>query len=390
MRQRLLKRLWLAGGFAAMDKSYAKDKYTLARARFIYLTNLAICAVLLPFMAVFLVSGEHVIDNNAKTAFGPLLAMVVVLLFSINRMLTFGRFDWARRVVLLTVTAATIIAVLLTGGFPHSVALSSLLLPIIFAYCLYGPKVGVGTLLVIPALVLAEWLVTTSYAFELPDYTSKASPAANAGLMLLTITLITAMTIHFYEYNSKALYKALERERQKFNALAHADFLTGLDNSRSFMAKLETRAALSKRNSEHFAIVYMDLDDFKAINDTFGHETGDAVLQVIGDRLRRTARASDEVARLGGDEFAIILANPVMKRDVAKLCQRLREAVVRPIEHEGIFHTVGISIGSTVVPPDENDLKALVDLADKAMFRDKMKRKTANPAPADVESPLVA
>jgi diguanylate cyclase (GGDEF)-like protein/PAS domain S-box-containing protein len=147
------------------------------------------------------------------------------------------------------------------------------------------------------------------------------------------------------------------------------DPLTGLPNRYLFLDRLETAVARHLRHvGRGTAVLYLDLDDFKPVNDAHGHEVGDGVMQEVARRLAGAVRATDTVGRLGGDEFAIICEDTDEKAAVlvaAKVLAELR----RPIEHRREEHRIGVSIGVAVAPP--HDFADLVRLADAAMYRAK-------------------
>ena len=126
--------------------------------------------------------------------------------------------------------------------------------------------------------------------------------------------------------------------------------------------------SLSQRNGSEVAVLYVDLDRFKAVNDEMGHAAGDVLLQKVVDRLRQTTRASDIVARVGGDEF-VILQTQVRQPDAADvLAARIVEALSVPFDLNGTRAHVGASIGTALYPEDGTDADALVRQADAALY----------------------
>lgn len=150
--------------------------------------------------------------------------------------------------------------------------------------------------------------------------------------------------------------------------MAVTDGLTGLPNRKGFDDRLQHAAALARRQKGNMAILYVDLDNFKPINDRLGHEAGDKALTEVAVRLRSAVRDSDTVARLGGDEFAIIL-EPQGDRDAAEgAAKRVHAALVQPIALGQHSCTVGASIGIAVAPAENLDQVAFVGMADQAMY----------------------
>ncbi len=170
-----------------------------------------------------------------------------------------------------------------------------------------------------------------------------------------------------------SLRREVERLRQ-YRELAFRDPLTGLLNRRSFHERLDEECARVRRGTYRFAVVLIDVDDFKAINDTLGHATGDEVLRAVARVLEHDTREVDLCYRIGGDEFAIILPD-TDPEGADTVLLRLREAVdpawcALPVP-------VGLSMGLAAAPPTDPDPEALVAAADEQMYLDKARRKNS-------------
>ena len=159
----------------------------------------------------------------------------------------------------------------------------------------------------------------------------------------------------------------LQASEQRLAQLAYFDGLTGLANRRHFNDDLQHMVQLAHRGAE-FALLLVDLDRFKPINDAYGHDAGDAVLNAVGARLRNATREVDLVARLGGDEFAVLLFQPGDGAAVAAVCERILAAFAEPICYSGLSLEVGASIGVATCPRDANDAMALYKAADVALY----------------------
>lgn len=153
--------------------------------------------------------------------------------------------------------------------------------------------------------------------------------------------------------------------------LAGHDPLTGLHNRRRFVEVLEGHLRAAHRAAP--IVVYCDLDGFKPINDTFGHETGDQVLVAVAQRLRGAVRRGDSVARIGGDEFAVVCTD-LREGAVAPLVARLRAAVEQPVATPGAVVRVGLSVGVARADDRAGDVDDLLRHADAAMYADKRLR----------------
>ena len=176
-----------------------------------------------------------------------------------------------------------------------------------------------------------------------------------------------------------------KRYEAQIHRLAFYDALTGLPNRRLFFDRLAQAVAQSRRNGHHGAVIYLDLDNFKPINDRHGHRAGDLLLQEVGRRLARNLREEDTVARLGGDEFAVLLVSVAPDYEstrsyAGEVAERLRDALAQPyllaLEAPGeparcVEHTCSASLGAAQFPPDEDDIEAILKLADDAMYQAK-------------------
>jgi diguanylate cyclase (GGDEF)-like protein/PAS domain S-box-containing protein len=155
---------------------------------------------------------------------------------------------------------------------------------------------------------------------------------------------------------------------ERIRRLAHFDELTGLPNRTMFMHTLQRAFSLAQRRSKQFALFFIDLDRFKNINDSLGHEAGDRLLQDVARRLRHHLRESDTVARLGGDEFVVLVEDCADARELNAIAQNILNAVGRPYTLSGQEYHVTGSIGISTYPADGIDPAALLKNADIAMY----------------------
>jgi len=161
------------------------------------------------------------------------------------------------------------------------------------------------------------------------------------------------------------------RDDARLNYLAFSDGLTGLANRTLFLDRLRQSLLASRRTGDGFALLACDLDGFKSINDTYGHEAGDQVLRVAAERLRSCGREVDTAARMGGDEFALILPGVSDPNDAALVANRLIVALGEPIVVDGDSCSVGASVGIALYPRDGHTVETLVRAADAAMYASK-------------------
>lgn len=174
---------------------------------------------------------------------------------------------------------------------------------------------------------------------------------------------------------TRSLRYAIERKQaeERLAYLAQYDHLTGLANRSLFKDRLNQALARSDRNQDLVALMFLDLDNFKVINDTLGHDAGDTVLQAVADRLNKCVRKTDTVARLGGDEFTIILEGLKKSEAPITVAQKIINSLAPPfhIGDREVFITT--SIGITLYPLDANNSKDLLKFADRSMYRAKEK-----------------
>ena len=161
-------------------------------------------------------------------------------------------------------------------------------------------------------------------------------------------------------------------ERRKFEErmrhLAQFDALTDLPNRALVFDRLAQSLTLARRHQRPLALLFIDLDDFKPINDTWGHAEGDAVLVEIGRRLRASVRASDTVGRVGGDEFVVLLQEVDGRAAALAVAAKIRQALAEPITRPGRSHRVDASIGVALYPDHGDDVDTLTNRADTAMY----------------------
>jgi diguanylate cyclase (GGDEF)-like protein len=162
-----------------------------------------------------------------------------------------------------------------------------------------------------------------------------------------------------------------KRAEARIAEMATHDELTGLANRSLFRERVEQALNRAQRYGEPFALLMLDLDRFKPINDTLGHPVGDEVLKETALRLQFCVRETDTVARLGGDEFAILQAQATTADEVAILAQRILDAVATPLEVNGHRIEIGTTIGVAFAPRDAADHGQLVTKADQALYAGK-------------------
>lgn len=162
-----------------------------------------------------------------------------------------------------------------------------------------------------------------------------------------------------------------KRVEEQIEYQAYHDALTGLPNRRLFRDRLTVALAHARRMKHPLAVMFLDLDRFKVVNDTLGHSTGDELLKTVGTRLQASLREEDSIARMGGDEFTILLADLKTTDDSAKIAQKVLDTVAQPLKVDGTELFVTTSIGIALFPSDGDTAEALLANADHAMYRAK-------------------
>jgi len=155
---------------------------------------------------------------------------------------------------------------------------------------------------------------------------------------------------------------------QKLKEMATHDFLTGLPNRVLLIDRFNIASALAHRNKARLAVMSLDLDRFKSINDTLGHDAGDKVLAAFGDRLSGIIRASDTLARIGGDEFILLMLETNHMEDATSIAKKILDSFTEPMSIDGHWVHLSTSIGIAIFPEDAMDLETLIKKSDAALY----------------------
>ena len=203
------------------------------------------------------------------------------------------------------------------------------------------------------------------YEVEMPDGESR---------ILATNRLVVRDALDVAKHLVVVIDDITERKKseQRIAFMAHHDVLTGLANRLSIMDKIEEAVARHRRRGDSFAVLLLDLDRFKHVNDTLGHAVGDALLRETAVRLKASLRETDVLARLGGDEFAIVQDRDNNQRDAASaLAERIIAIIAKPFEIEGNEVNIATSIGIALAPEHATSSDSLMKMADLALYRAK-------------------
>jgi len=195
-------------------------------------------------------------------------------------------------------------------------------------------------------------------------------------IVLASLIILAFMLVIIYYFASilKNLFETYNKEINQEKAMlfkkANFDLLTNLHNRNHFMLELKEYLSLSKRENKKLAVIFIDLDHFKEINDTLGHQYGDKVLKIVAKRLLKNVRSSDIVARFGGDEFVALLYD-ITTKEIIDLVQRTLGKIKERIILDKRKYHISASIGISIAPDDSEDANILIKYADIAMYKAK-------------------
>ncbi|MDQ7016192.1 MAG: EAL domain-containing protein, partial [Gammaproteobacteria bacterium] len=240
----------------------------------------------------------------------------------------------------------------------------------------------------LPDLVLMDALMPVMGGFEACRRIRRLPAAENLPVLIITAlddehSIDNAFAAGATDFIPKPLHFAVLRQRvvrlltasraeKHVHQLAYHDTLTGLPNRALFMERIQELLGYGEEK-RRFAVLFLDLDRFKSVNDTLGHDVGDLLLHAVAERLLRCVRSGDMVARLGGDEFTIILDNIAELEPVAKVAEKICEAISKPFTFTEQPVYIGTSVGVAIYPDDGKNSTDLLKHADTAMFRAKEK-----------------
>jgi diguanylate cyclase (GGDEF)-like protein len=256
-----------------------------------------------------------------------------------------------------------------TGGIETPSLSLFILLPV-----LLGVTSGTRAGLYWTVAVCATWLTLLLLNRSGYEFTQIIVPRNYNTALTICLSLsclLVVIVVVQYEFMNHMLRDGLARERENFEFMARHDQLTGLPNRRSFIQHWDMALARASRSETRVAILFLDLDKFKVVNDGMGHNAGDLLLQEMSLRLQNLLRATDFVARWGGDEFAMIVENVGGAQDLEQVAAKLVATIKQPMSIGGESVTVGVSIGCAVYPDQSEDGSVLERLADQAMYEAK-------------------
>jgi diguanylate cyclase (GGDEF)-like protein len=283
---------------------------------------------------------------------------------------------------------------LFTMGFPAAsiwwLVLSCLVAGTVYSFRA-GVALGAATLLVIAVAAFGFISGRLTLALDPNEYLRQ--PMAWAALLLVTGTFTFLVLRSMWLYNSSLveLLRRISEQRDTIERLSMHDQLTGLPLAELADDRVGMAIHAAKRSGTKVALLFIDLDDFKAVNDTYGHETGNVVLRQAAHRIRAAIRAEDTVARLSGDELLAVIVDLKERAPAGLVADKIIAAASTPITVHGNLITVGASVGIAIYPDDGTDGQSLRNLADTAMYVAKKSGKNRYSfAPGPELSPVLA
>lgn len=213
----------------------------------------------------------------------------------------------------------------------------------------------------------------TRYKYEVPIRNGRGERKElllNLSVVPSSLATLARVLVSFNDITER------KQSESRVNFLAYHDRLTGLPNRALFFDRLSQAMSQARRSHKHVALLFLDLDGFKPVNDMYGHEAGDAVLKMTAQRLLACVRAVDTVARLGGDEFAIIVGELENPAEIERVAEQILQAFAQNMTlTDGQECTVGVSMGISVYPDNGDEMDSLLAAADAAMYDSKRKGK---------------
>ncbi|MDF2116509.1 diguanylate cyclase [Roseiarcaceae bacterium H3SJ34-1] len=348
-----------------------------SHAAVLYQTIIAIDVTATLFLFVFVMLGEEQIETRAKLVFAPLVFVLCTIFTFAAILCRRGQYNAARLLTSWSAVFGIAAAIVLTGGAPRSVCLPLIVIPPIFFFCMFGGRAGMRAAFAVLAAITVQLIITEGFGIALPNYESTANPAFNTATVNLANFALVVLAMFIYERANAQLRRERNIERQRLADLANHDTLTGIANGRYLRQVLDEACERVDRNyrKNHMQVglLFIDFNDFKHINDEFGHKAGDELLCAIATRLQYSTRHEDMVARLGGDEFVVISERIRDRCELDLFVERLEQVISAPLPIGNAIHTVRSSIGSVLYPTEVQDRGKLLEQADRAMY-DKKKR----------------
>jgi diguanylate cyclase (GGDEF)-like protein len=239
----------------------------------------------------------------------------------------------------------------------------------------YSARVGMATAAAATGVLVVAAALFIGGILAIPFDANAYAASVTGWVGLLTATAVMPFIVlaafGTYQQTVVDLLQEIQQQRDRIAELADRDHLTGLPMTNLANDRLQIKLNAAVRAGEKVAVMFIDLNEFKEVNDSAGHEAGDYVLKAIAGRLKDSVRSEETVARVGGDEFLVILGNVKHPRDTIPVAEMIIDAVCRPVDFNGTQFAAGVSIGIAIFPDDATDIAGLRREADRAMYESK-------------------
>lgn len=348
------------------------DSDQLYRARVLVAAILAFTLILFT-VALYLLTLAPIADSSALLSTLLVTFLNGILICVLGVLKTRGHYELCAHVACGATMLAITTGIVVSGGPLLSPATPICVVTIVMAFVLSGKRMGlIWTSITLTTHAVMLILLHVLGPFPQLLYMGYAE-VHHVMHWTVTYVAIVGLMLIFDSINAR-LKRERDAERSRFEYLASHDPLTQLANRHVFDDRLRFALARARRHQHSVALFFIDLNGFKPINDKYGHDMGDRVLQVLAARLQTHFRNSDTVARLGGDEFAIIIEDLRDEQLATQLGRKIVNVLSDPIESLPPEITLGASIGIALCPQHAQDEEKLVRYADTAMYHAKRGR----------------
>ncbi|MCY4045775.1 MAG: GGDEF domain-containing protein [Cellvibrionales bacterium] len=318
----------------------------------------------------WLLTSPNISENGKPLALTICFTMQIVYGLCLLLIRLRGYYNLSAHLTVIMTALGVIGGAFLSGGPLYAPATNMNILPIIMAFVLINKQVGLIWTLIIICLHIG-FILLHNHGFQFPQMLDAESyPIQHLSHWMVNYSSLIGLMFVFNTLNSR-LKRERDNERKKFQHLASHDPLTNLANRLQFDENLSDSLNRSDQTQKISALFYIDLDGFKPINDSYGHEAGDMVLKEIGLRLKASLRSMDTVARLGGDEFGIILEDINNIDHISDLAKKILRTIQEPISFLTNTPSVSASIGISMYPLHSLNKTELMKFADIAMYQAK-------------------
>lgn len=357
-----------------IPRSYLEQTLSndLMRARVLVIMLLWSIPNTLLAMVLVLVSDSYDSVNKSQ-AMGVILGITCAYCISLYSFKYWGSLTSAANIFICSAYIGTAAPALFTGGLDTAVTTPLILAIPVLSYLISGRRWGMFWALIC-GLTVAFYYIADKMGVVFPRYVDESARVVTYFLVCELALLIIAVCLFIYEAQLEALTNKLEAQSERFAYDALHDQLTGLCNRTLFETHANEAIQFALSENLKAAIIYIDLDDFKPVNDNHGHHIGDEVLKLVALRLRKAVRSSDSVARLGGDEFAILLHGANSRASIGVIAEKVMLSLRKPMEVSNLSIDIGASMGVITIPDDGSRLDQVLKLADAAMYEAKQNK----------------